>query len=154
MKAAVGDKAPVFQLKNQEDVWVNLNDFLGKIPLVIYFYPKNFTPGCVAEACSFRDQFEDFTDLGAMVIGISADSVNSHARFVKKYKLPFTMLADIDNKVRKLFDVKGNFMGLIPGRETFVIDAQGIIQMRFDSLLATKHIPKALKMLQKVQHGK
>lgn len=154
MKLAIGDKAPVFQLKNQDGILFDLNDYAGKHPMVIYFYPKNFTPGCVAEACSFRDQFEDFTDLGATVIGISGDSVNSHARFVKKYNLPFTMLADVDNKVRKMYDVKGNFMGLIPGRETFVIDASGIIQMRFDSVLATKHIPMALKMLQKVQHGK
>jgi peroxiredoxin Q/BCP len=154
MKVAVGDKAPIFQLKNQQDEWIDLNNFIGKVPLVIYFYPKNFTPGCVAEACSFRDQFEDFTDLGATVIGISGDSVNSHARFVKKYELPFTMLADSDNAVRKMYNVKGNFMGLIPGRETFVIDAQGIVQMRFDSVMATKHIPKALTMLKKVQHGK
>ena len=154
MKISIGDKAPTFQLKNQDDILFDLNDYAGKVPMVIYFYPKNFTPGCVAEACSFRDQFEDFTDLGATVIGISGDSVNSHARFVEKYKLPFTMLADVKNKVRKMYDVKGNFMGLIPGRETFVIDAAGIVQMRFDSVLATKHIPKALKMLQKVQHGK
>lgn len=154
MKVAVGDKAPIFQLQNQEGRMVDLNDFMGKIPLVIYFYPKNFTPGCIAEACSFRDQFEEFSDLGAMVIGISGDSVNSHARFVKKYKLPFTMLADINNTVRNMYDVKGNFMGLIPGRETFVINADGIVQMRFDSVLAAKHISKALTMLKKVRHAK
>ncbi len=97
MKLAIGDKAPVFQLKNQDGILFDLNDYAGKHPMVIYFYPKNFTPGCVAEACSFRDQFEDFTDLGATVIGISGDSVNSHARFVKNIicRLPCWLMSII-----------------------------------------------------------
>jgi len=154
MKLKLGDRIPDFTATMTNGALFHSQNVVGKKPVVIYFYPKNNTSVCTAQACSFRDQFEDFTDLGATVIGISGDSVNSHARFVKKYNLPFTMLADVDNKVRKMYDVKGNFMGLIPGRETFVIDASGIVQMRFDSVLATKHIPMALKMLQKVQHGK
>jgi len=147
MNAAIGSKAPVFILQDQDGNEVDMNTILGHKPAVIYFYPKNFTPACTKEACTFRDHFEDFTDLGAAVFGISTDSVNSHARFAKKYKLPFTMLADAGGKVRKLYGVKGDLFGLIPGRETFVIDAKGIVQMRFNSQNATPHIQKALEML-------
>lgn len=143
----VGDKAPSFTLQNHEGVSVNIADFLNKQPLVIYFYPKNFTPGCVAEACGFRDSFEDFKEAGATVFGISNDSVKSHARFAKKYRLPFTTLSDQGGKIRKLYGVKSDLLGLLPGRETFVIDKEGIIQMRFNSIQATKHIDKALKLI-------
>lgn len=153
MKAQVGDKAPAFTLSNQDGKTVESSSIYGNQPVVIYFYPKNFTPGCTAEACSFRDHYEDFTEMGAAVIGISSDKVSSHARFVKKYNLPFTMLADEKGKVRKAFDVKGNLLGLIPGRETFVIDGEGIIQMRFDSMQASRHITKALHMLKSLQDG-
>ena len=128
MRAQVGDKAPAFTLSNQDGKTIESSSFYGKQPIVIYFYPKNFTPGCTAEACSFRDHYEDFTDLGAAVIGVSNDTVSSHARFVKKHNLPFTMLADENGELRKTFNVKGNLLGLIPGRETFVIDSNGIIQ--------------------------
>lgn len=151
MRAQVGDKAPAFTLSNQDGKTIESSSFYGKQPIVIYFYPKNFTPGCTAEACSFRDHYEDFTDLGAAVIGVSNDTVSSHARFVKKHNLPFTMLADENGELRKTFNVKGNLLGLIPGRETFVIDSNGIIQMRFDSMQASKHITKALKMLKALQ---
>ncbi len=151
MRAQVGDKAPAFTLSNQDGKTIESSSFYGKQPIVIYFYPKNFTPGCTAEACSFRDHYEDFTDLGAAVIGVSNDTVSSHARFVKKHNLPFTMLADENGELRKTFNVKGNLLGLIPGRETFVIDSDGIIQMRFDSMQASTHITKALKMLKALQ---
>jgi len=107
MKLSIGDKAPIFSLKNQEGKIVNLNYYIGKNALVVYFYPKNFTPGCVAEACSFRDHFEEFIDVGAKVIGISSDSVSSHARFAKKYKLPFIMLSDKEGHVKKMYDIQG-----------------------------------------------
>ena len=145
-----GDSAPIFSLKNQDDQEVHLSSYIGKKALVIYFYPKNFTPGCVAEACSFRDHFEEFTDIGAMVIGISSDSVSSHARFAKKYELPFTMLSDKGNHVKKMYGIQANFMGLIPGRETFVIDKKGVIRMRFNSMMASKHISEALRMVKKI----
>lgn len=151
MKAQVGDKAPDFKLSNQNGETVESSSIYGKQPVVIYFYPKNFTPGCTAEACSFRDHYEDFTGLGAAVIGISSDTVSSHARFVAKHNLPFTMLADENGKVRKAFEVKGNLFGLIPGRETFVIDGDGVIQMRFDSMQASGHITNALKMLKSLR---
>ncbi len=141
----VGDKAPHFKLYNQDGNLIDIAQYIGKQPLVIYFYPKNFTPGCTAEACSFRDSFEDFKDAGALVFGVSNDSVNSHARFSNKYRLPFSLLADSEGKIRKLYQVKSDLMGLLPGRETFVIDTSGILQMRFNSMLASKHLEKALQ---------
>ena len=139
----VGDKAPHFILNNQDGNPVDIDTYLGKQALVIYFYPKNFTPGCTAEACSFRDSFEDFTDDGAMVFGISNDTVASHSRFAKKYRLPFSVLSDTGGKIRKLYEIKSDLMGLLPGRETFVIDAQGVLQMRFNScLLYTSPSPR------------
>ena len=150
MTLQVGDKIPNFEAKDS-----NGNDFdsasiIGKKPVVFYFYPKDNTPGCTAQACSFRDQYEDFKDLGAEVIGISSDSVQSHEKFAKRYKLPFLLLSDNDRKLRKLFGVKTNLFGLLPGRVTYVADKNGIIQLVFDSLVATSHIPKALKIIKKM----
>ena len=149
-KIEVGHKAPTFQLYNQDGVLVDMSVYLGVKPLVIYFYPKNFTPGCTAQACSFRDQYADFTDAGATVFGISTDTVSSHKRFGNKHNLPFATLADEKSRVRKLYGVKTDLMGLLPGRETFIIDAQGIIRLRFHSMAATKHIPKALQVLKEI----
>ena len=115
----LGDSLPEFNLKNQEGYHISSADLKGKDPLVIYFYPKNFTPGCNREACGFRDSFEEFSAKGAQVIGISADSVASHQKFASHYKLPFTLLSDSKNEVRKLFGVKSNLLGILPGRETF-----------------------------------
>lgn len=143
----IGDKAPDFVLENQNGLLIEMSDYLGKRPLVIYFYPKNFTPGCVAEACGFRDSFDVFQDLKVDVFGISNDSVVSHDRFAKRYNLPFTLLSDPKGKIRKLYEVKGDLLGLLPGRETFVIDQQGMIQMRFNSMQASKHIDKAVKLI-------
>lgn len=143
----VGEKAPHFILSNKDGQPLDMATYIGKKPLVIYFYPKNFTPGCVAEACSFRDSFQDFEDAGAIVFGISSDSVASHERFAKRYKLPFSTLSDSGGKIRKLYGVKGDLLGLLPGRETFVIDKEGIIKMRFNSMQASKHIEKALKLI-------
>lgn len=152
MAISIGDKAPLFTLKNQEGEDIQLSDYIGTYPVVIYFYPKNFTPGCIAEACSFRDHYEDFMDLGATIFGISNDSVKSHKRFVKRYQLPFTMLSDTNGNIKKKYGVKGELMGLIPGRETFVIDKSGIVQMRFDSMQAKKHISKALQIVKKISY--
>ncbi|TDE53902.1 peroxiredoxin [Flavobacterium sp. GT3P67] len=150
MKLKVGDIIPDFKAKD-----ANGNDFdsqkiVGHKPLVIYFYPKDNTPGCTTEACSFRDQYEDFTALGAEVIGISSDSVSSHQQFSKQFKLPFILLSDNDNKIRKLFGVPSGLFGLLPGRVTYVTDKNGVIQMIFDSMRAAKHIPKALQAIMKL----
>ncbi len=150
MALQIGDKIPNFTAKDTNDNDFDSTTIVGKKPVVVYFYPKDNTPGCTAQACSFRDQYEDFTDLGAEVIGISGDTVSSHEKFAKRYKLPFLLLSDNSGKLRKLFGVKTNLLGLIPGRVTYVADKTGTIQLIFDSMLATKHIPKALDFLKKL----
>ncbi len=148
-----GDTLPDFTLLDQNGTSYASDKVKGKQPVVVYFYPKNFTPGCTKEACSFRDAYEDFKDLGAEVIGISADSDASHQKFAKRYNLPFILLADTKNKIRKMFGVKTNLLGLLPGRETFVFDANGVLVYKFESMGATKHIDKSLKYLQKNSDG-
>ena len=151
MVLKVGDKLPVFKAKDADGNDFDSFKFVGKKPLVIYFYPKDNTPGCTAEACSFRDQFEDFKDLGAEIIGISSDSVVSHQKFAKQYRLPFILLSDEDKKIRNLFGVKPNLFGLLPGRVTYVADKNGIIKLVFDSMNAKSHIPKALAIVKKLE---
>jgi peroxiredoxin Q/BCP len=150
MELKVGDTIPNFKAKDTNGADFDSQNIVGHKPVVIYFYPKDNTPGCTAQACSFRDQYEDFKDLGAEVIGISSDSVTSHQEFTNHYKLPFILLSDSDKKIRKLFGVPGKMFGLIPGRVTYVADKNGVIQMIFDSMLATKHIPKALKTIKEL----
>ena len=146
----VGDKISNFSAKDSDGNDFESESIIGKKPVVLYFYPKDNTPGCTAQACSFRDQYEDFKDLGAEVIGISSDSIASHEKFVQRYKLPFILLSDSDKKIRNLFGVKPNLFGLLPGRVTYVVDKNGIIQLVFDSLVATNHIPRALEMIKKL----
>jgi peroxiredoxin Q/BCP len=150
MELKVGDTIPNFTAKDTNGADFDSQNIVGHKPVVIYFYPKDNTPGCTAQACSFRDQYEDFKDLGAEVIGISSDSVTSHQEFTNHYKLPFILLSDSDKKIRKLFGVPNKMFGLIPGRVTYVADKNGVIQMIFDSMLATKHIPKALKTIKEL----
>ena len=147
MSLKIGEKIPDFFLKNQEGKTVHIPEAIAGNAAVIYFYPKNFTPGCTTEACSFRDAFQDFTDLGVKVIGISSDSESSHQKFANKYNLPFTLLADNNNKVRKLFGVKSKLLGLLPGRETFVFNAAGKLVYKFESLNAAPHIKQSLDFL-------
>jgi len=145
MKLKVGDTVPLFTLKDQDNQEINIADYKGKKAMVIYFYPKDDTPGCTKQACKFRDEFEVFTDLNVKVIGISADDVASHKSFAEKYRLPFTLLADTDNKVRKLFGVPKNMLGLIPGRVTYIVDRTGTIIHTFNSQFgAEEHIEEAL----------
>jgi peroxiredoxin Q/BCP len=150
MALQVGDKIPIFSAKDNDGNDFDSAAIVGKKPVVFYFYPKDNTPGCTAQACSFRDQYEDFKDLGAEVIGISSDSIASHEKFIQKYKLPFILLSDSDKKIRSLFGVKPDLFGLLPGRVTYVVDKNGMIQLVFDSLVATNHIPRALEMIQKL----
>lgn len=144
----VGDLLPEFALKNDEDQVVRLSpDRIGG-PVVIYFYPKDDTPGCTAEACSFRDAYEDFTAAGVEVYGVSADGVEKHRQFKAKHRLPFTLLADEENALRKSFGVPSDLFGLLPGRVTYVFDAEGVCRKVFKSQLnATKHISEALEAL-------
>lgn len=144
----VGDKVPTFTLRNQEGQWFKSNTVIGKQPAVVYFYPKDETPGCTKEACKFRDEFEVFKNLNAKVIGISSDDVASHKKFAQKYHLPFTLLADVNQQVRKLFGVPRSVLGLLPGRVTYVINKKGIIIYIFNSQFgAQKHIAEAIKAL-------
>lgn len=150
-KLNIGDPAPSFSLLNQDRKTISYEDYLGKKNLVVYFYPKDETPGCVKEACSFRDSYEAFTDAGAEVIGISADNVDSHNAFATNRRLPFQLLSDPDHAVSKAFGVEKSGFGLFPGRETFVIDKKGTIRMRFASALnINKHIDSALKVIQEL----
>jgi len=144
-----GDKVPSFQLQDQDGQTFNINSVLGKQPLVIYFYPKDETGTCTKEACSFRDAYEDFTSRGAKVIGISGDDVASHKSFANHHKLPFTLLADTGNKVRKLFGVPKKLF--IPGRVTYIVDKTGTITYVFNNLSdGPRHVKEALAALEKM----
>lgn len=145
----IGDKIPFFTAKDSNGNNFEVRDFIGQ-PLVIYFYPKDETRVCTDQACSFRDNYEDFKNLGAEVIGISSDSVSSHQKFSKRHQLPFILLSDEGKKLRKLFGVPNDLLGLIPGRVTYVIDKNGIIILIFNSMLGKIHIEKALETLKKI----
>ena len=146
-KVKVGDKAPDFALPDANGRTVSLADFRGRRPVILYFYPKDDTPGCTKEACSFRDQYEDFKGAGAEVIGVSSDSAESHQRFAAKYSLPFTLVSDQGGQVRKRYGVPAT-LGLLPGRVTFVIDTGGVVRHVFNSQLqATRHVDEALATL-------
>ena len=147
----VGDPAPDFTLSDADGKPVHFKDLIGKSEIVLYFYPKDETAGCTAQACAFRDSYEDFKALGAEVVGVSSDTVKSHQDFASKHSLPFILLSDENGRVRELFEVPKAF-GVFPGRVTYIIDRKGIVRHTFDSLVgATKHIPDALKMLRQLR---
>src|ERR1700678_157528 len=149
----VGDKAPDFTLPSQSGEQVSLSDQLGSHVVVLYFYPKDTTSGCTAEACAFRDSYEAFIDAGAAVIGVSSDSVDKHAGFAGKHKLPFTLLADAGGKVRKLYGVPST-LAVIPGRVTYVIARDGTIRHVFNSMTnISGHVGDALDMVRKLRGG-
>jgi peroxiredoxin Q/BCP len=153
MKSSVqaGDKAPDFTLPAQSGEPVRLGDRLGQRVVVLYFYPKDNTSGCTAEACAFRDSHEAFAEAGAEVIGVSSDSADKHAGFAGKHSLPFTLLSDQGGKVRKLYGVPAVF-GLIPGRVTYVIDRQGTVRHVFNSMTNIGgHVNDALEVVKQLQ---
>ena len=146
----VGDAAPEFDLTDAAGKRVRLSDFRGKRNVVLYFYPKDDTPGCTKEACSFRDSYQSFTDAGAEVIGVSSDNGASHQKFTEKFQLPFTLVSDTGGSVRKRYGVPAT-LGLLPGRVTFVIDRDGIVRHVFNSQLqATKHVDEALTVIRRL----
>ncbi|MBP8157792.1 MAG: peroxiredoxin [Flavobacterium sp.] len=149
MALQVGDKAPHFSAIDTNANVFKSDIVVGKKAFVIYFYPKDDTRVCTEQACSFRDQYEDFKSLDAEVIGVSSDSVKSHQKFTNQYKLPFILLSDVDKKLRKLFGVPNDLLGLIPGRVTYVVDKNGIIQLVFNSMSGKIHIEKALQILKR-----
>jgi peroxiredoxin Q/BCP len=145
----VGDAAPKFRLPSKDGNYVALDDFRGK-KLVLYFYPKDGTRGCTIEACSFRDSYSAFKELGVEILGISPDSVNSHEKFAEMEQLPFPLLSDSEGSIRRAYGVKPT-LGLIPGRATFVIDGQGIIRHIYSSQIhPERHVKEALAALKEL----
>lgn len=141
----LGDKAPDFELPDQHGARFHLADALGRGAVVVFFYPKDETPVCTAEACSFRDAHEDFVAAGATVVGISSDDVASHKRFSARHRLTYPILADTDGQVRRLFGVPRGMFGLSDGRVTYVLDAEGVVRHRFAATLkAAEHMREAL----------
>lgn len=147
-----GDRIPEFSLPDQNGLTVNMKNFIGKSNIVLFFYPKDDTPGCTREACTFRDHYEDFADAGAEVFGISGQSVESHKNFAEKHNLNYTLLSDEGNKVRKMFGVPASLFGLLPGRVTYVADKSGTVIYVFNSQTNVKeHVDKALQVLGSVK---
>ena len=147
-KVRVGDRAPDFTLPEQTGKPVQLRDLVGRGTVVLYFYPKDETPGCTLEARAFRDSYDRFTAAGAEVVGISSDSVASHRRFATRQRLPFLLLSDRDGTVRQLYGVEKT-LGILPGRVTYVIDQAGVVRHVYSSQLrATRHSGEALAALQ------
>ncbi|WP_242928690.1 peroxiredoxin [Pontibacter vulgaris] len=142
-----GDKAPDFELQQQDGSTFRLYDILKTKSVVLYFYPKDNTPGCTKQACEFRDQYEVFKEYGAEVVGISSDSEVSHEKFGQVHRLPFVLLSDKGGRIRKLFGVPRT-MGIVPGRVTYVIDQQGTVRFVFNSLTKPlEHVNKVLEVL-------
>jgi peroxiredoxin Q/BCP len=146
----VGDLAPDFTLPSQMGDKVTLSEFLGKKNVVLYFYPKDETTGCTKEACLFRDSYDVFTTLGATVLGVSGQSVESHKSFASHHGLPFLLLSDVGDKVRQLYGVPAT-LGFIPGRVTYIIDKKGIVRHIFNSQYQPqKHVEEAKQVLEKL----
>ena len=150
---SVGDYAPDFMLRNQADQRVRLTDLLRQGVVVLYFYPRDYSLGCTAEACAFRDHYEAFTEAGAIVVGVSADSTDSHRDFVAQHDLPFNLLSDEDDAIHERYGVR-KALGVFRGRVTFVIDQRGVIQNIFSSHLNfNKHVTEALKVIHALYAG-
>lgn len=146
----VGQTAPDFTKTTQRGDSISLSQFRGDKAVVLYFYPKDETPGCTAEACSFRDNFQDFVEAGAVVIGVSQDSEESHRGFAEHHRLPFLLVSDRDRAMQRAYGVPKT-MGLLPGRVTFVIDREGTVQHVFNSQLnAKKHVREALEVVKRL----
>lgn len=147
MALVPGDIVPDFSLPDQNGNTFHLYDVINQTDVVLYFYPKDDTPGCTKEACSFRDSYETFKEEGAEVIGVSGDSVDSHKKFAQKHNLPFTLLSDGNGEVRKLFGVPKTLF-VIPGRTTYVIKKGGRLVHRFNSLnKPDEHVKESLTAL-------
>jgi len=131
--SSVGDRAPLVALRDADGVERRSDQLLGQA-LVLFFYPKDDTPGCTMEACAFRDSYADLQALGAEVWGVSGDDASSHKRFAGKHQLPYPLLVDTGNQLRRAFGVPA-VLGLLPGRVTYVIDGQGVIRHVFNNLL-------------------
>lgn len=143
MSLKIGDKAPDFSIEDQNDNIVKLSDYLGK-KVVLYFYPKDNTPGCTAQACNLRDNFDQLTNKGYIILGVSTDTAKKHQNFISKHDLPFTLLADTEKKVHALYDTwkekqlyGRKYMGTV--RTTFVIDEKGIVNNIIEKVKTKEH---------------
>lgn len=147
----VGFRVSDFTLPDQDGKAVSLRELLASGCLVLYFYPRDETPGCTVEACSFRDEHQELAEAGACVVGVSSDDVESHRRFAEKHKLPFRLLSDRGGELRKRFGVPKT-LGFIDGRVTYVIDSLGIVRHVFSSQLRTRHhVEEALRVVRDLQ---
>lgn len=145
----IGDKIPEFSAIDHIGNKISSETLKGK-NIVMFFYPKDYSPVCTAEACGFRDNYSEFKNYNCELIGISADSDTSHNGFAKKHNLQFPLISDKGNQLRKLFGVKSDIFGLLPGRETFLVDTEGTVRLIFNSQMnANSHIEKTLELLKK-----
>jgi thioredoxin-dependent peroxiredoxin len=152
MALNIGDNIPDFTLIDQNGKLFAIKNVLSKKLMVLYFYPKDETAGCTKQACAFRDHYQDFVDAGAEVIGISSDTAESHGSFADHHSLPFVLLSDKNGELRKQFGVPTDLFGIIPGRVTYIVDKQGVIQYVFNSQLRIeKHITEALNILKSLK---
>jgi peroxiredoxin Q/BCP len=150
MALKTGDFLPHFELKDQDGELFKVADLIGKHHILIYFYPKDESPGCTTEACTFRDNMQNFDDLNCKVIGISRDKPSRHKRFAENHQLPYTLLSDHRKEVRKLFGVKDVIRGVMPGRKTYLVNLEGKISHIFEyQFQPKKHVLEPLLVLQK-----
>lgn len=151
----IGDRAPAFSLPSESDEIVDIGDYIGRKPVVLFFYPKDNTAVCTREACAFRDSYDEFRNIvDAEVFGISSDPVESHKSFSIEYKLPFKLLSDENGTVRELYGVPKT-LGILPGRVTYVIGGKGIVIRIISSQLGyKKHVGEAIKALMAVDKEK
>lgn len=152
MKELKGQQAPDFSLLDEKGQVVKLNDFLGKKNVILYFYPKDMTPGCTTEACDFAEAYEDFSDLDAVILGVSPDSAERHVKFIDKHGLPFSLLVDTELEAAKAYDVwqlKKNFgkeyMGIV--RSTFLINKEGIVEEEWRNVRVKDHVSAVAEVL-------
>ncbi len=147
MTIEIGHQAPHFELQDQHGDLVRLSDFHGQ-PLVVFFYPKAHSGGCTVEACAFRDDYDVFAEVGAAVLGISSDAVQSQQSFAQKNNLHFPLLSDQGGRVRQAWGVTKTF-GILPGRVTYILDGDGVVRGVFSSQLnVTAHVAEALRVLE------
>jgi peroxiredoxin Q/BCP len=147
----IGSRLPDFSLPDQHGKLTSSQELLGRGgPVVLYFYPKDDTPGCTVEACGFRDSYHDFLEAGATVVGVSRDDVDSHRKFAEQHQLPFTLLADAGGSLRERMGVPRT-LGLLDGRATFVIDREGVVRHTFNSQIrAKRHVVEALDIVKRL----
>jgi len=159
MTTLEGMQAPHFSLKNEKGIDVSLQDFAGKQYVLLYFYPKDSTPGCTTEACDFRDAHESFQDLNAVILGVSPDGEKAHTKFIEKHGLPFSLLIDEDHTVAEAYSVwvlkkmyGKEFMGI--ERSTFLIDPTGTVIKEWRKVKVKGHVEEALQTLREIVAGK